>query len=133
MRIVLRVPAYLHPLRIRLPDGREGGLVSRTVGPGGATLCEFEVPGSGPAPGRYVFSEVRVPFPDVRPEAPAERGPTLACFDCGALIPAADAYHKRNDPSCCLCEACFRRWESGRRLDGITGSSGQDRPEVSTG
>ena len=115
MRIVLRVPSYIHPLRIRLQDGREGSLVSRMVGPAGGTLCEFEIPGSAPAAGRYVFSEVRVPLPDIRPAPPAELGPTLVCFDCGAVVPAAEAFHKRNDPSFCLCEACFHHWESAGR------------------
>lgn len=115
MRIVLRVPSYLHPLRIRLQDGREGSLVSRALGPAGGALCVFEVPGSEPVSGRYMFSEVRIPLSDIRPAPPPDRGPTLVCFDCGAMVPAAEAYHKRTDPSFCLCEACFHRWESAGR------------------
>ncbi|MEK6660643.1 MAG: hypothetical protein AABY63_02035, partial [candidate division NC10 bacterium] len=40
--------------------------------------------------------------------------PTSACFDCGALVPTAEAWHSSRNPEIALCEACFRQREARR-------------------
>ncbi len=41
--------------------------------------------------------------------------PTSACFDCGALVPITEAWHRSRNPEIALCETCFRRWEASGR------------------